>query len=211
MININYLMLGGNIMNDKSKDLLRKMCFILEIVRGTCLISVALLIGLSLFYAFNKDVYNMLFGSIRIDYLQLTFNDDSALSKDKMSIWLPLIFLITAIFVFIIYKAVQTIESICTITMNHTPLDVRVSNHMKNLAKYILVGGIVFNILEVCRIMQFKQTINFDLLFNTKYVTQINFDIRLHLSFLIFAALIYLLSYIFRYGQELQQLSDETL
>lgn len=198
-------------MNDKSKDLLRKMCFILEIVRGTCLISVALLIGLSLFYAFNKDVYNMLFGSIRIDYLQLTFNDDSALSKDKMSIWLPLIFLITAIFVFIIYKAVQTIESICTITMNHTPFDVRVSNHMKNLAKYILVGGIVFNILEVCRIMQFKQTINFDLLFNTKYVTQINFDIRLHLSFLVFVALIYLLSYIFRYGQELQQLSDETL
>lgn len=198
-------------MNDKSKDLLRKMCFILEIVRGACLISVALLIGLSLFYAFNKDVYNTLFGSIRIDYLQLTFNDDSALSKDKMSIWLPLIFLITAIFVFIIYKAVQTIESICTITMNHTPFDVRVSNHMKNLAKYILVGGIVFNILEVCRIMQFKQTINFDLLFNTKYVTQINFDIRLHLSFLIFAALIYLLSYIFRYGQELQQLSDETL
>lgn len=198
-------------MNDKSKDLLRKMCFILEIVRGTCLISVALLIGLSLFYAFNKDVYNMLFGSIRIDYLQLTFNDDSALSKDKMSIWLPLIFLITAIFVFIIYKAVQTIESICTITMNHTPFDVRVSNHMKNLAKYILVGGIVFNILEVCRIMQFKQTINFDLLFNTKYVTQINFDIRLHLNFLVFAALIYLLSYIFRYGQELQQLSDETL
>lgn len=198
-------------MNDKSKDLLRKMCFILEIVRGTCLISVALLIGLSLFYAFNKDVYNMLFGSIRIDYLQLTFNDDSALSKDKMSIWLPLIFLITAIFVFIIYKAVQTIESICTITMNHTPFDVRVSNHMKNLAKYILVGGIVFNILEVCRIMQFKQTINFDLLFNTKYVTQINFDIRLHLSFLVFAALIYLLPYIFRYGQELQQLSDETL
>lgn len=198
-------------MNDKSKDLLRKMCFILEIVRGACLISVALLIGLSLFYAFNKDVYNTLFGSIRIDYLQLTFNDDSALSKDKISIWLPLIFLITAIFVFIIYKAVQTIESICTITMNHTPFDVRASNHMKNLAKYILVGGIVFNILEVCRIMQFKQTINFDLLFNTKYVTQINFDIRLHLSFLVFAALIYLLSYIFRYGQELQQLSDETL
>lgn len=192
-------------MNDKSKDLLKKMCFVLEIVRGTCLISVALSIGLSLFYAFNKDVYNTLFGSIRIDYLQLIFNDDLALNKDKMSMWLPLIFLIIAIFVFIIYKAVQTIESICTIAMDHTPFDVRVANHIKNLAKYILAGGIVFNILEVCRVMYFKQIIN------TKYVTQINFDIRLHLSFLVFAALIYLLSYIFRYGQELQQLSDETL
>ena len=198
-------------MNDNSKALLKKMCFILEIIRGTCLIFVVLLIGLSLFYAFNKDVYNTLFGSIRIDYLQLIFNDDLALNKDKMSMWLPLIFLITAIFVFIIYKAVQTIESICTIAMDHTPFDVRVSNHIKNLAKYILAGGIVFNILEVCRVLYFKQILNFDLLFNTKYVTQINFDIRLHLSFLVFAALIYLLSYIFRYGQELQQLSDETL
>lgn len=198
-------------MNDRSKDLLKKMCFVLEIVRGTCLISVALSIGLSLFHAFNKDVYNTLFGSIRIDYLQLIFNDDLALNKDKMSMWLPLIFLIIAIFVFIIYKAVQTIESICTIAMDHTPFDVRVANHIKNLAKYILAGGIVFNILEVCRVLYFKQILNFDLLFNTKYVTQINFDIRLHLSFLVFAALIYLLSYIFRYGQELQQLSDETL
>ncbi len=204
-------MLGGNIMNDKSKDLLKKMCFILKIVRWVCLISVVLLIGLSLFYTFNKDVYNTLFGSIRIDFLQLIFKDDTALHKDSMSMWLPLIFLITAILVFIVYKSIQTIESICTITMDHTPFDVRVANHIKNLAKYILAGGIVFNILEVCRFMYFKQIINFDLLFNPKYVTQIKFDIRIELSFLIFAALIYLLSYIFRYGQELQQLSDETL
>ena len=96
-------------MNDKSKDLLKKMCSVLKVVRQVCLISFALLIGLSLFYAFNKDVYNTLFGSIRIDYLQLIFNDDLALNKDKMSMWLPLIFLITAIFVFIIYKSLQTI------------------------------------------------------------------------------------------------------
>ena len=198
-------------MNDKSKALLKKMCSVLKVVRQVCLISVVLLIGLSLFYTFNKDVYNTLFGSIRIDYLKLIFKDDAALNKDKMSMWLPLIFLITDIFVFIIYKSIQTIESICTIAMDHTPFDVRVANHIKNLAKYILVSGIVFNILEVCRVLYFKQIINFNLLFNSKYVTQIKFDIRIEFSFLIFAALIYLLSYIFRYGQELQQLSDETL
>ena len=186
-------------MNDKSKDLLKKMCSVLKVVRQVCLISFALSIGLSLFYAFNKDVYNTLFGSIRIDFLQLIFKDDTALHKDSMSMWLPLILLIIAILIFIIYKSIQTIESICKIAMDHTPFDVRVANHIKNLAKYILAGGIVFNILEVCRVMYFKQIINFDLLFNTKYVTQINFGIRLHLSFLVFAALIYLLSYIFSY------------
>lgn len=198
-------------MNDKSKDLLKKMCSVLKVVRQVCLISFALSIGLSLFYAFNKDVYNTLFGSIRIDFLQLIFKDDTALHKDSMSMWLPLILLIIAMLIFIIYKSIQTIESICKIAMDHTPFDVCVANHIKNLAKYILAGGIVFNILEICRVMYFKQILNFDLLFNPKYVTQINYDIRLHLSFLVFAALIYLLSYIFRYGQELQQLSDETL
>ena len=147
-------------MNDKSKDLLKKMCSVLKVVRQVCLISFALIIGLSLFYAFNKDVYNTLFGSIRIDYLQLIFKDDLALNKDKMSMWLPLILLITAIFIFIIYKSIQTIESICTITMDHTPFDVRVVNHIKKLAKYILAGGIVFNILEVCRVLYFKQILN---------------------------------------------------
>ena len=78
-------MLGGNIMNDKSKDLLKKMCFVLEIVRGVCLISVALLIGLSLFYAFNKDVYNTLFGSIRIDFLQLMEINCVGLIPDSIS------------------------------------------------------------------------------------------------------------------------------
>ena len=71
-------------------------------------------------------------------------------------------------------RSVKAIESICMITMDHTPFDSAFSNHIKNLAMYILAGGIVFNILEVCRVMYFKQIINFDLLFNPKYVTQSN-------------------------------------
>ena len=42
-------MLGGNIKNDKSKALLKKMCFILEIIRGTCLISVVLFLNFAEF------------------------------------------------------------------------------------------------------------------------------------------------------------------
>lgn len=127
-------------MNDKSKDLLKKMCSVLKVVRQVCLISFALSIGLSLFYAFNKDVYNTLFGSIRIDFLQLIFKDDTALHKDSMSMWLPLILLIIAILIFIIYKSIQTIESICTIAMDHTPFDVRVANHIKTLLSIFLQG-----------------------------------------------------------------------
>lgn len=198
-------------MDKKSAELLKKMCSILEIVRWSCLISEVLLIGLFLIFVSDKGIYNTIFGSIRIDYLQLIFKNDLALNKDKMSGWLPLLFLGIAFLVFIIYKSVKTVEEICSLTIDHRPFDKRVSNYITRLAQYIVAGGIVFNILDVCRIIYFKQIINFDVLLNTDYVTQIDFAFHPKISFLIVAALIYLLSFIFRYGQELQQLSDETL
>ena len=196
-------------MDKKSAELLKKMCSILEIVRWSCLISEVLLIGLFLIFVSDKGIYNTIFGSI--DYLQLIFKNDLALNKDKMSGWLPLLFLGIAFLVFIIYKSVKTVEEICSLTIDHSPFDKRVSNYITRLAQYIVAGGIVFNILDVCRIIYFKQIINFDVLLNTDYVTQIDFAFHPKISFLIVAALIYLLSFIFRYGQELQQLSDETL
>lgn len=198
-------------MDKKSAELLKKMCAILEIVRWSCLISEVLLIGLFLIFVSDKGIYNTIFGSIRIDYLQLIFKNDLALNKDKMSGWLPLLFLGIAFLVFIIYKSVKTVEEICSFTINQSPFDKRVSNYITRLAQYIVAGGIVFNILDVCRIIYFKQIINFDVLLNTDYVTQIDFAFHPKISFLIVAALIYLLSFIFRYGQELQRLSDETL
>ena len=121
-------------------------------------------------------------------------------------------FLSIAVWVFIIYKSVKTVEEICSFTIiNHSPFDRTVSDYITRLAKYIFAGGIVYNIINVCRIIYFKQIINFDVLLNTDYVTQIDFAFHPKISFLIVAALIYLLSFIFRYGQELQQLSDETL
>lgn len=63
-------------MDKKSAELIKKMCSILEIVRWSCLISEVLLIGLFLIFVSDKGIYNTIFGSIRIDYLQLIFKND---------------------------------------------------------------------------------------------------------------------------------------
>ena len=130
-------------MDKKSAGLLKKMCSILEIVRWSCLISEVLLIGLFLIFVSDKGIYNTIFGSIRIDYLQLIFKNDLALNKDKMSGWLPLLFLGIAFLVFIIYKSVKAVEEICSLTIDHSPFDKRVSNYITKLAQYIVAGGIV--------------------------------------------------------------------
>ena len=42
-------------------------------------------------------------------------------------------------------------------------------------------------------------------------ITKVTFNYSFDFSFLLIAAVLYLLSLVFSYGQELQQLSDETL
>ena len=49
------------------------------------------------------------------------------------------------------------------------------------------------------------------ILFNPEYVSGYTLGTVLNLNFLLPCAILYLMSHVFRYGEELQQLSDETL
>ena len=49
------------------------------------------------------------------------------------------------------------------------------------------------------------------LLLLSEKITPVNFRYKIELGFLLVCAILLLLSYVFRYGEELQRLSDETL
>lgn len=199
-------------MNARSKKLIGKMCFVLKIVRQLFLIATVLSALLCLFFVFHKDIFSKTtIGSLRIDYLLLIFKNDLPMYKEKMTVWTSLILFALAVLFFIIYRGIRTTESICKITVNTTPFDGNVSSYLVRLAGYVLLGGMVWNGISVLRIINFQHTIDFQLLFNPAYVSKIDFRIHFSPGFLVVTALIYLLSHVFRYGQELQKLSDETL
>ena len=186
-------------MNARSKKLIGKMCFVLKIVRQLFLIATVLSALLCLFFVFHKDIFSKTtIGSLRIDYLLLIFKNDLPMYKEKMTVWTSLILFALAVLFFIIYRGIRTTESICKITVNTTPFDGTVSSYLVRLAGYVLLGGMVWNGISVLRIIP-------------AYVSKIDFRIHFSPGFLVMTALIYLLSHVFRYGQELQKLSDETL
>ena len=91
------------------------------------------------------------------------------------------------------------------------PFDSVVSTNLKKLAKLSVVIGILCNIIILSE--QIMTVFVYDLpsLLISEKITHVSGMFKIDLTFLIYWAILMLLSYVFRYGEQLQQLSDETL
>ena len=91
------------------------------------------------------------------------------------------------------------------------PFEAGVGSQIRRLAFTVLIGG---GIAEVCRTVANAFEVKaYDLskLFNPDIVKGISFDYDISLWFVVVALVLLFVSYIFRYGEDLQRESDETL
>ena len=86
-----------------------------------------------------------------------------------------------------------------------------VSVNLKKLAKLSITLGILVNVIILAE--QIMTVFVYDLpgLLISEKISHVTGMFKIDLTFLIYWAILSLLSYVFRYGEELQQLSDETL
>ena len=196
-------------MDKKCEKLLRKMCLVLKISKGLSLFWFITTILLAVFMFF-ADINSIPLESLRIDVIDITFKNDLLINKEMIAKILPVGLLLLGMLFFVAYKMFEIVESICK-TALEKPFDISIANSLVKLSKYILVGGLLTNLIIIFRFIILTKPYNYNLLFNENYVSDIQFKNQFSLTFLLDAALVYLLSYVFRYGKELQDLSDETL
>ncbi len=91
------------------------------------------------------------------------------------------------------------------------PFDESVSKNLKVLGILTLVGGAIWSVVKVVIDATSYSAYHISELFQPERVTGVELSVTLDTKFLIIAAMIFLMSYIFQYGAELQRLSDETL
>ena len=91
------------------------------------------------------------------------------------------------------------------------PFDTVVSTNLKKLARLSINLGILWNVIILAE--QIMTVFVYDLpgLLISEKVTHVSGMFNIDLTFLIYWAILMLLSYVFGYGEQLQQLSDETL
>lgn len=107
--------------------------------------------------------------------------------------------------------SVKAIRAILAPMKDGKPFHNAVSTNLKNLANCVCSLGIGWNLLEIISNILLVKAYDLHLLLLSEKIPHVEFSYNFDCSFLVIYAVLLLLSYIFRYGEELQQLSDETL
>ena len=106
---------------------------------------------------------------------------------------------------------IKLIRNILKPMIQEQPFNESVSVNLKKLGWVSLISGIVINGVEFLMQNLIVRGFNLTEMFSNEIITKVTFNYSFDFTFLLVAAGLFLLSYIFRYGTELQQLSDETL
>lgn len=108
-------------------------------------------------------------------------------------------------------RGIGYIRNILQPMTEEKPFDSSASINLKKLAKLSIRIGVLWNIIALSETIVMVFVYDLPSLLLSEKVSHIGGTFQVDLSFLIYWAILTLLSYVFQYGQQLQQLSDETL
>ena len=91
------------------------------------------------------------------------------------------------------------------------PFAAEISSNLRQLGWLSLILGVAVQVMEAVSLYSLFVVQNMDALLISEKITHVNVNISFDPSFLIIPAVFFLLAYVFKYGEQLQTLSDETL
>jgi hypothetical protein len=202
-----------NNLTDTAKKL-DKVLEIAHIVLGAlaiaCLVGVAL-IGVAFVLGLDPEMIGTGYENFDVGFLELTVAQACAPDKWLVLLQGALTLIVSCRLVYAGRQGVGYTREILHPMTEGKPFDSIISANLKKLAKLSIELGILYNILLLLE--QIMTVFVYDLpgLLISEKITHVGGMFQVDLTFLICWALLMLLSYVFRYGEELQQLSDETL
>ena len=149
--------------------------------------------------------------SVEIGDLTVYLTEEYA-GKFEMSSSKLLVLLATALVtIAVVWYGLKIAKDILRPMREGNPFTVSVSKKIRSLARLELIGGILTIALQSISSYQMASDLDVLALFREGVVDHIRITSSFDVNFIFIAFILYLLSYVFKYGEELQQLSDETL
>ena len=202
----------NNLTNTAKK--LDKVFEIAHIVLGAMSIGFlvcAALIAVAYIFKLDPSMIGTAYENFDLGFLELTVAKEYAPDK-----WLVLLqaFITLLVGCRLMYegrRGVGYIREILLPMKEEKPFDSIVSTNLKKLAKLSITLGILYNIIILSEQVLTVFVCDLPQLLISEKIVHVDGMFHIDLTFLIYWAILLLLSYIFRYGEQLQQLSDETL
>jgi len=178
---------------------------------GVACIVLFALIGLAYILKWDPEMIGTGYENFDVGFVELTVADSYAPNK-----WLVLLqAAITLVAGFrLCYdgrKGVGYIREILQPMKEEKPFDGIVSTNLRKLARLSINLGILANVIILAEQIMVVFVYDLPALLISEKITHVGGMFQVDLTFLIYWAVLTLLSYVFRHGEQLQQLDDETL
>ena len=202
----------NNLSNTAKK--LDKVLEIAHIVFGAlaiaCIVGVAL-IAVAYILKLDPAMIGTGYENFDIGFLELTVAKGYAPDKWLVLLQAAITLTVSCRLLYDARRGVGYVREILHPMTEEKPFDSIVSTNLKKLAKLSINLGIFYNIIILSE--QILTVFVYDLpsLLISEKITHVGGMFNVDLTFLIYWAILLLLSYVFHYGEQLQQLSDETL
>ena len=202
----------NNLSNTAKK--LDKILEIAHIVLGALAIGFIVcvaLIAVAYILKLDPSMIGTAYENFDIGFLELTVAEGYAPDKWLVLLQAAIILLVGCRLMYEGRRGVGYIREILLPMKEEKPFDTIVSTNLKKLAKLSITIGILYNIIILSE--QIMTVFVYDLpqLLISEKIVHVDGMFQVDLTFIVYWAILLLLSYVFRYGEELQQLSDETL
>ena len=202
----------NNLSNTAKK--LDRIFEIVHIVLGAlaiaCIVGVAL-IAVAYFLKWDPSRIGTDYEKFDIGFLELTVAEAFAPNKWLILLQTAITLLVSCRLLYEGRRGVVYIRQILQPMAEEKPFDSIVSTNLSKLAKLSIHLGILYNVIILAE--QIIAVFVYDLpgLLISEKITHVSGMFNVDLTFVVYWAILLLLSYVFRYGEDLQQLSDETL
>ena len=202
----------NNLSNTAKK--LDKVFKIVHIVLGAlaiaCIVGVALILAA---YVFKMDpaMIGTGYETFDIGFLELQLAPGVAPDKWLVLLQGAITLAVGCLLAYESRRGVGYVRDILRPMTEEKPFDSVVSTNLKKLANLSIKLGILGNILILAQQAMTVFVYELPSLLVSDKIVHVGGMFQVDLTFLIYWAVLLLLSYVFRYGEQLQQLSDETL
>ena len=202
----------NNLSNTARK--LDKVLEIAHIVFGAlaiaCIVGVAL-IAVAYILKLDPAMIGTGYENFDIGFLELTVAKGYAPDKWLVLLQAAITLTVSCRLLYDARRGVGYIREILDPMKEEKPFDTIVSTNLKKLARLSINLGILGNLIILSE--QIMTVFVYDLpsLLISDKITHVGGMFNVDLAFLVYWAILLLLSYVFRYGEQLQQLSDETI
>lgn len=149
--------------------------------------------------------------TLDLDFIKFHLKENTYVDEQFVKLYVMAATLGGGILCFLVYYVSKVFRKILAPMKNGRPFESGISENLKKVGWGILIGGFLSELVGVVARMLLIKAYVIDTLFASAAIAKTEFVFTMNLDFVLIACVVFFLSYIFTYGQVLQQESDETL